>query len=54
MVTTTVGQYLVRRLKEVGIDTVFGLPGDYNMVNIYIYFFFKKKIQATKTPPLIL
>ncbi|GAA5797549.1 thiamine diphosphate-binding protein [Helicostylum pulchrum] len=31
MVTTTVGQYLIRRLKEVGIDTIFGLPGDYNM-----------------------
>lgn len=27
----TVGQYLVDRLAEIGIDTVFGVPGDYNL-----------------------
>lgn len=27
----TVGQYLVDRLEEIGIDKVFGVPGDYNL-----------------------
>ncbi|CAO3593205.1 unnamed protein product [Absidia cylindrospora] len=27
---TTIGLYLLQRLKEIGIDTVFGVPGDYN------------------------
>ncbi|KAI8646198.1 thiamine diphosphate-binding protein [Parasitella parasitica] len=31
MVAIKVGEYLIKRLKEVGIDTVFGVPGDYNM-----------------------
>ncbi|KAI8977529.1 thiamine diphosphate-binding protein [Mycotypha africana] len=26
-----VGEYLLKRIKEVGVDTVFGVPGDYNM-----------------------
>ncbi|KAI9480848.1 MAG: thiamine diphosphate-binding protein [Benjaminiella poitrasii] len=26
-----VGEYLIKRLKEVGIETIFGVPGDYNM-----------------------
>ena len=26
----TVGQYLIRRLRELGIDHVFGVPGDYS------------------------
>lgn len=30
--TITVGKYLLRRLKEIGVDTIFGVPGDYNMV----------------------
>lgn len=34
MVKTTVGQYILNRLKEIGIDTIFGVPGDYNMVNM--------------------
>ncbi|WP_196884869.1 alpha-keto acid decarboxylase family protein [Aureivirga sp. CE67] len=28
---TTVGDYLLMRLKELGIDDVFGVPGDYNL-----------------------
>ncbi|KAJ3284325.1 Pyruvate decarboxylase 1 [Borealophlyctis nickersoniae] len=28
---TTVGNYLLARLKELGCDTVFGVPGDFNM-----------------------
>ncbi|KAI7894792.1 thiamine diphosphate-binding protein [Mucor mucedo] len=31
MVAITIGDYLLNRIKEVGIDTVFGVPGDYNM-----------------------
>jgi indolepyruvate decarboxylase len=27
--TTTVGQYLVRRLEQVGLEHIFGVPGDY-------------------------
>src|SRR5437016_11404402 len=27
----TVGQYLLLRLKELGVDYVFGVPGDYNL-----------------------
>lgn len=33
MVSIKIGDYLIKRLKEVGIDTVFGVPGDYNMVS---------------------
>jgi hypothetical protein len=33
MTTTTIGQYLINRLKEVGIDTIFGVPGDFNLVS---------------------
>lgn len=31
MTTIKLGHYLLRRLKEINIDTVFGCPGDYNM-----------------------
>lgn len=34
MVSIKVGDYLIKRLKEIGIDTVFGVPGDYNMVSV--------------------
>ncbi|KAI9305743.1 thiamine diphosphate-binding protein [Cunninghamella echinulata] len=30
-VKTTIGLYLLKRIKEVGVDTIFGLPGDFNM-----------------------
>jgi TPP-dependent 2-oxoacid decarboxylase len=33
MVAIKIGDYLINRLKEVGIDTIFGVPGDYNMVS---------------------
>lgn len=29
--TVTVGQYLARRLKQLGVDHLFGLPGDFNL-----------------------
>ncbi|KAG0663954.1 Pyruvate decarboxylase 1 [Monosporozyma unispora] len=32
MSTITLGRYLFERLKQVGIQTVFGLPGDFNLV----------------------
>ena len=28
-----IGSYILLRLKEVGIDTIFGVPGDYTLVN---------------------
>ncbi len=31
MMTTTVGQYLLDRLKDYGVRHVFGVPGDYNL-----------------------
>ncbi|KAL7333005.1 hypothetical protein PS15p_201970 [Mucor circinelloides] len=31
MPSITIGEHLVKRLSEVGVDTVFGVPGDYNM-----------------------
>ncbi|KAI8378894.1 pyruvate decarboxylase PdcB [Blakeslea trispora] len=31
MPSITVGQYLLNRLKEINIDVVFGVPGDFNM-----------------------
>ncbi|KAI8976985.1 thiamine diphosphate-binding protein [Pilobolus umbonatus] len=31
LITIKLGHYLLRRLKELNIDTVFGCPGDYNM-----------------------
>ncbi|KAG1137774.1 hypothetical protein G6F37_007024 [Rhizopus arrhizus] len=31
MVSIKIGNYLIQRLKEIGIDTIFGVPGDYNM-----------------------
>lgn len=36
MVAITIGDYLLNRLKEVGIDTIFGVPGDYNMVSLSV------------------
>lgn len=33
MVSIKIGDYLIQRLKETGIDTIFGVPGDYNMVS---------------------
>jgi hypothetical protein len=33
MPTIKIGDYLLKRLKEINIETVFGVPGDYNMVN---------------------
>lgn len=33
MPSLTIGEHLVKRLSEVGVDTVFGVPGDYNMVS---------------------
>jgi hypothetical protein len=32
MPTISIGKYLIHRLKEVGVETIFGVPGDYNMV----------------------
>jgi hypothetical protein len=32
MSTISIGQHLINRLKEINIDTIFGVPGDYNMV----------------------
>ncbi|GAA5809146.1 hypothetical protein MFLAVUS_002550 [Mucor flavus] len=31
MPTISIGEHIIRRLKEIGIDTIFGVPGDYNM-----------------------
>ncbi|KAI8579862.1 hypothetical protein K450DRAFT_240677 [Umbelopsis ramanniana AG] len=31
MTTISIGKYLIHRLKEVGVETIFGVPGDYNM-----------------------
>lgn len=31
MSAITVGTYLLRRLKEIGVDHIFGVPGDYNL-----------------------
>jgi TPP-dependent 2-oxoacid decarboxylase len=28
----TIGNYLLQRLKSLGIDIIFGVPGDYNLV----------------------
>jgi TPP-dependent 2-oxoacid decarboxylase len=42
MPTITIGDYLIKRLKEINIDTVFGVPGDYNMVRECV----KQKVQT--------
>ncbi|KAI9261718.1 pyruvate decarboxylase PdcB [Sporodiniella umbellata] len=31
MINITIGNYLINRLKEINIDVVFGVPGDFNM-----------------------
>ncbi|KAF1798443.1 thiamine diphosphate-binding protein [Mucor lusitanicus] len=31
MPSISIGSYLIKRLKEINIDTIFGVPGDYNM-----------------------
>ncbi|CEP19001.1 hypothetical protein [Parasitella parasitica] len=31
MPSISIGNYLIKRLKEINIDTIFGVPGDYNM-----------------------
>lgn len=33
MPTIKIGDYLLKRLKEINIETIFGVPGDYNMVS---------------------
>lgn len=30
--TISIGQHLINRLKEINIDVIFGVPGDFNMV----------------------
>jgi TPP-dependent 2-oxoacid decarboxylase len=35
----TIGTYLLQRLKDLGVDIIFGVPGDYNLVH---YFSFRK------------
>lgn len=45
MTTISIGKYLIHRLKEVGIETIFGVPGDYNMV--------KKNCQKVYLPSLL-
>ena len=34
----TIGDYLLRRLKAIGVDIIFGVPGDYNLVQYLIFF----------------
>jgi hypothetical protein len=34
MPSVTIGQHLINRLKEINIDTIFGVPGDFNMVSL--------------------
>lgn len=34
MPSISIGSYLIKRLKEINIDTIFGVPGDYNMVRM--------------------
>lgn len=29
--TTTLAEYLFKRLHQLGVDSIFGLPGDYNL-----------------------
>ncbi len=33
----TIGTYLLRRLKELGVDIIFGVPGDYNLVQYLLF-----------------
>lgn len=33
MPSITIGQHLINRLKEINIDVIFGVPGDFNMVS---------------------
>jgi TPP-dependent 2-oxoacid decarboxylase len=47
MVSIKIGEYLNQRLKEVGIDVIFGCPGDYNMVS-YIYTLKEMHIKTKK------
>ena len=35
-----IGNYLLRRLKDIGIDIIFGVPGDYNLVQYLCAFVF--------------
>jgi pyruvate decarboxylase len=41
MTSIKIGEHILQRLKEVGVDTVFGVPGDYNMVSIIFYPFLR-------------
>jgi TPP-dependent 2-oxoacid decarboxylase len=40
----TIGNYLLQRLKSIGVDIIFGVPGDYNLVNDlpFLYLFLSK------------
>lgn len=42
MPSIKIGQHLLNRLKEINIDVVFGVPGDFNMVRmICVYYAFR-------------
>ncbi len=40
----TISNYLLQRLKSIGVDIIFGVPGDYNLVNnlSFLYLFLSK------------
>lgn len=38
MPSIEIGQHLINRLKEINIDVIFGVPGDFNMVRSYFHF----------------
>lgn len=43
MPTIKIGDYLLKRLKEINIETIFGVPGDYNMVSTLSLINIKRK-----------
>jgi TPP-dependent 2-oxoacid decarboxylase len=38
MPSISIGQHLINRLKEINIDVIFGVPGDFNMVRVPFFF----------------
>lgn len=44
MPSISIGQHLINRLKEINIDVIFGVPGDFNMVCTIIHAIFKRRL----------
>lgn len=51
MPSISIGQHLINRLKEINIDVIFGVPGDFNMVCLLSSMSLQKKTNSVLFSP---